>query len=77
MEKANHALGELFLQLGLSDEPAAIEQFIARHRPLPSGMHLADAPFWTSSQAQFLREEINDDADWAELVDTLAAMLSD
>lgn len=77
MEKANHALGELFLQLGLSDEPSAIEHFIARHRPLPSGMRLADAPFWSASQAQFLREEINDDADWAELVDTLAALLSD
>ena len=77
MEKANHELGELFLQLGLSDEPAAIERFVASHRPLPSGMRLADAPFWTASQAQFLREKISDDADWAELVDTLAAMLSD
>lgn len=77
MEKTNHELGDLFRQLGLPDDVASIDQFIARHRPLPHGVRLADAAFWSPSQAQFLREEINDDADWAELVDTLAAMLSD
>lgn len=77
MEKATHELGDLFRQLGLPDTPAEIERFVASHRPLPPGTTLADAPFWSPSQAQFLREEINEDADWAELVDTLAAMLSD
>lgn len=77
MEKTNHELGDLFRQLGLPDDAISIDQFIARHRPLPRGVRLADAAFWSPSQAQFLREEINEDADWAELVDTLAAMLSD
>ena len=76
MDSSIHRIGDLFQQLGLPDDPAAIDNFIAAHRPLPAGVALADAPFWTPSQAQFLREKINDDADWAELVDSLAAQLS-
>jgi len=36
---------------------------------------IADAPFWTPAQAAFLREKLNEDADWAELVDQLSAAL--
>jgi hypothetical protein len=76
MESPIHRLGDLFRQLGLPDDQVSIEDFIATHRPLPDGVALADAPFWTPSQAQFLREEIADDADWAELVDSLGSLLS-
>jgi hypothetical protein len=76
MENAIHTLSDLFRQLGLPDDAASIEDFIARHRPLPPGVRVADASFWTPSQAQFLAEEMSDDADWAELVDTLALLLS-
>ena len=76
METPFHALCDLFRQLGLADDAAAIERFIATHRPLPAGVSLCDAPFWTVSQAQFLRESIVRDADWAEPVDTLAVLLS-
>ena len=76
MENPVHILADLFRQLGLPDEPAAMEAFIASHRPLPQGVALADANFWTASQAQLLKEEISKDADWAELVDTLASRLS-
>ena len=76
MENPIHRLCDLFRQLGLPEEVAAIESFIALHRPLPNDMPLADAPFWTVSQAQFLREEIAKDGDWAEIVDSLASLLS-
>lgn len=76
MELPNHTLGELFEQLGLPSDADSIEAFVASHRPLPDGMFVADAPFWTAAQAQFLREEINEDADWAEVVDTLGSLLS-
>jgi hypothetical protein len=33
------------------------------------------ASFWTQAQASFLREAIEEDADWAELVDQLDVML--
>ncbi len=65
------ALPQLFAQLGLPSEPAAIERFIAEHAPLPQAMLLAEAPFWSRAQATFLREELMEDADWAEVVDEL------
>lgn len=34
-------------------------------------MRLEEAPFWTAAQAQLLREERIDDADWAIVVDRL------
>lgn len=76
MENAIHKLSDLFRQLGLADDAESIDAFIAAHRPPPAGTPLADAPFWNPAQAQFLREELGDDADWAELVDELAARLS-
>ena len=46
-----------------------------QHSPLAQGCKLADAPFWDKAQAAFLREEITEDADWAEVVDQLNLML--
>jgi hypothetical protein len=71
MESSNHTLKDLFGQLGLPDSHEEIEGFISMHRPLDGQVRLAEAPFWTASQANFLRDEINEDADWAELVDQL------
>jgi len=76
MESPFHRLPDLFRQLGLPDDRASMERFIARHRPLAANTALCDAPFWTPSQAQFLREKVAEDADWAELVDRLASLLS-
>ena len=75
MDPGIHELSDLFRQLGLPDDPAAIEAFVASHRPLPGDVTVADAPFWSAGQAQFLREEIQSDADWAELIDVLSARL--
>ena len=75
MEPSVHSLRNLFEQLGLPGGEAEIERFVATHRPLAAGLLLADAPFWTAAQAQFLREEIAEDADWAEVVDQLNLML--
>ena len=60
---------------GLADDEASVCAFIAEHRPLPDGMRLSEAPFWSAAQAQFLREEIREDADWAEVVDQLNVAL--
>lgn len=74
MDTSLHTLCALFAQLGLPDSPADIGAFIASH-PLPAGTAIEDAPFWSTSQAAFLKQALDDDADWAELVDTLAARL--
>ncbi|MDI1309658.1 MAG: DUF2789 domain-containing protein [Methylotenera sp.] len=75
MDLSTHKINSLFDQLGLASDQTSIENFIEMHRPLAADILLADAPFWTSAQASFLREEILNDADWAEVVDQLNVSL--
>ena len=75
MEPPVHSLPSLFKQLGLPDDPKSIDQFVAVHSPLKSDQKLEDAFFWTESQKKFLRNEILEDADWAEVVDELNLLL--
>lgn len=76
MNSQLHTMGNLFAQLGLPAEPAAIEDFIASHRPLGKGIALYRAPFWSPAQRAFLKEEIIEDADWAGVIDELNGRLS-
>lgn len=75
MEAPIHRFCELFAQLGLPAGEEDIRRFIASHGPLHGATMLADAPFWTASQAQLLRELVASDADWAEVADQLNAAL--
>ena len=75
MELSNHPFTELFDQLGLPSDEASIVAFIDAHRPLPEGVSLPEADFWSPSQAAFFRESIQADADWAEVVDQLNVAL--
>ena len=75
MEQPVHHFSELFEQLGLASDAQSIERFIQRHSPLPEEMALADAPCWNEGQAEFLREAVEADADWAEVVDHLDASM--
>lgn len=77
MEPVQHSFHQLFEQLGLPADAPSIERFIATHRPLPTGVRLADAPFWNDGQRALLRQAIADDADWAVLVDQLSLSLRD
>ncbi|QEZ46375.1 DUF2789 domain-containing protein [Cupriavidus oxalaticus] len=71
MEPTFHQFSELFAQLGLASDEAGIRSFIGQHAPLPDDVELAAAPFWTPAQSALLRDELLDDADWAEVVDQL------
>jgi len=75
MEPFSHRLSELFAQLGLASDEKSIAAFIARHAPLDPALRIEDAPFWTPAQAAWLREELQDDADWTELIDQLSLAL--
>ncbi len=75
MEGPVHGMTQLFEQLGLPSEPTEIQRFIARHRPLPKTVGLAAAPFWNRTQAAFLLEQVDHDADWAGIIDRLDAAL--
>jgi hypothetical protein len=74
MDTSSHTMQTLFAQLGLSSNDTAIENFIHNNH-LPAEVPLENAAFWSAGQAQFLHESIAEDADWAEVVDHLDAML--
>jgi len=67
--------GALFAQLGLPNDDHSIAQFLASHANLAPGLRLPDAPYWTTSQAAFLREALSQDAEWAVVVDQLSKAL--
>jgi hypothetical protein len=75
MQAQQHTMSNLFAQLGLPSEEAAVEDFIATHRPLENGIALYRAPFWSAMQRDFLKEEIIEDADWAAVIDELNGRL--
>lgn len=75
METHDHSINSLFEQLGLGSSNRDIFQFIKTHAPLPETVELPKADFWNASQAAFLQQAIEDDADWAEVVDQLDARL--
>ncbi len=75
MEMQNHPLSSLFDQLGLDSSEQDIFDFITEYGPFLIAEELHHACFWSESQATFLKEAKNEDADWAEVVDQLDAML--
>jgi len=74
MDTSAHTLQTLFEQLGLASSDAAIEAFLHNNH-LGRDMPLDHAAFWNAGQAQFIREALDQDSDWSELVDQLDAML--
>ncbi len=75
MDTNPNTLTVLFDQLGLPSDSESIKQFVSNH-VLPSGVLIANASFWTPSQAAFLGEELRRDSEWADAVDTLAVLLT-
>ena len=75
MDTTPHTLSTLFEQLGLASDGDSIRNFIKQHRPLDSAVPLVEAPWWSEGQAAFIQEAIDEDADWAERVDELDALL--
>lgn len=71
----HNSLSNLFAQLGLPSDKHSIEHFINTHKPLACAIPLAKAPWWNKAQAEFLELAINDDADWAIIVDKLNNLL--
>lgn len=74
MDTSTHDLKALFKQLGLPDTGAAITDFLQHHR-LEHDQALADADFWSTAQRQFLHEAWQQDSDWSDAIDSLAARL--
>ncbi len=77
MEIDQHEMSDLFEQLGLGSSPQQIEDFIKTHRNKRDTTSIYEASYWTKAQADFLKQALEQDADWAELVDQLDVMLRD
>ena len=75
MQSQTHSLNALFEQLGLKPDDGSVDRFITEYKPLPRNVVLYEAGFWNKSQADFLKQAIEDDADWAIVVDQLDLML--
>ena len=74
MDETPNKLETLFDQLGLLSDQASIEAFIEKHT-LAEDVKLADAPFWSAAQAQFLKEKLLADDNWAIVIDELNTRL--
>ncbi len=74
MKPTFHPFHKLFAQLGLNNDAEHIEAFLQTHS-LAQDVALADAPFWSPGQAEFLRTALQDDSDWSYVVDALNAAL--
>ena len=75
METPIHSIASLFRQLGLDSTSEAIDAFIKINGPLPGSVELYKAEFWNTSQASFLKQMRDEDADWVGIVDQLDVML--
>ena len=75
METPIHTIAALFQQLGLGSSSEEIDSFIDSSSPLASNVMLHNADIWNTSQASFLKQMKDEDADWAEIVDQLDVML--
>lgn len=74
MHTSTVTMPQLFEQLGLESSNLAIARFI-KHHHLPEDIKLQAADFWTQSQRQFIKDSLQQDSDWCEIVDQLNALL--
>lgn len=74
MDTTPSDLSHLFAQLGLANSEAAIESFIGSHT-IEANTCMSDAPFWSHSQRAFIKEAMEQDNNWTELLDQLDARL--
>jgi hypothetical protein len=75
VNSTNPTLNNLFEQLGLAADEAAINEFIETHKGLSDELHIENAEFWTQAQASFIKNALTEDAEWTELIDQLDSRL--
>ena len=77
MTLSTQQLGVLFDRLGLDSDDQAIKTFIEKNRPIPRSTPLHEAGIWSQFQAAILEGAIKEDTNFAEMVETLEALLKD
>ena len=74
MDTTPQDLSHLFEQLGIDNSEDNIDKFIADNQ-IPKNVLISQADFWNESQKSFLREAIEEDAQWSELIDHLDVLI--
>ncbi len=75
MGTTQHEFSKLFEQLGLPSDDQSIADFLIEHTTKEKDFRLPDLPFWTTSQAAFLKESLVQDSEWSGLADQLGSAL--
>jgi len=75
VEHYHTELKDLFEQLGLAVDELSQLDFVKKNQGLAANIKLHDASFWTDQQREFLRSALQEDSEWAELIDQLDALL--
>ncbi|WP_299199180.1 DUF2789 domain-containing protein [uncultured Amphritea sp.] len=75
MDRSTHTMNTLFEQLGMPGDDSYIDQFIRTHTLFSQQVKLSDATFWNDSQANFIKECLEADSDWSDVVDELNTRL--
>jgi len=75
MDTSTHSMSTLFEQLGLPSDRRSIENFIAHNHMRDAAQLLQQHRCWNPSQARFIAEALEQDSDWAEVVDELNTRL--
>ena len=75
MESNHTKMQDLFAQLGLANDQASIDKFVSDNGGLARKTHIENAAFWSKPQAEFIKNALAEDAEWAELIDQLNTLL--
>ncbi|WP_428034059.1 DUF2789 domain-containing protein [Amphritea sp.] len=75
MDRSAHTMNTLFEQLGMPGDDSYIDQFIRTHTLFSQQVKLSEATFWNNSQANFIKECLETDSDWSDVVDELNSRL--
>ncbi len=75
MGTTQHLFSDLFAQLGLPNDERSIAKFLIEHTTEKKDFRLPDLPFWSPSQAAFLKESLVQDSEWSGLADQLSSAL--
>ena len=65
-----HDMPSLFVQLGLPNDEASMQQFLASHY-LDDAVKLQNAAFFNARQAAFIQQAYATDNDWLECIEQL------
>jgi len=65
----------LYTGIDRSVTEQGIDSFIEKNSPLAGSVELHEAKFWNTCQSSFLKQVLDEDAEWVEVVNQLDVML--